>query len=74
MPPSHTHTHTHIYILKKTKQKEKEKEIFWGGSATPAYFFFFFLDFFKIKYVMVTFWEKKRVKVVELPQFESLGG
>jgi hypothetical protein len=60
-----------------------EKEICWGGRTTPAYFFYFFFWFFgfffffwknKIKYKIEAFWEKKRVKVVELPQFESLGG
>jgi hypothetical protein len=41
-----------------------------------SFFFFFSLDFFvQIKYVMEAFWKKKkRVKVVELPQFESLEG
>jgi hypothetical protein len=36
-------------------------------------FFFFFWIFLKIKYVIRAFWGKN-VKVVELPQFESLGG
>ena len=51
-----------------------------GGRTTPrppqhiSFFlsFFLFLVFFKIKYVMGAFWEKKKVKMVELSQFESL--
>ena len=40
------------------------------------YLLFFFFGFFKnkIKYVIRAFWEEKKVKVVELPQFETLGG
>ena len=40
-----------------------------------SFSFSFILDFFlnKIKYVIGAFWEKK-VKVVELSQFESLEG
>jgi uncharacterized Tic20 family protein len=53
---------------------------FFFQNAPITYFIFisfFFLDFlFKIKYMIGPFWKKKkkRVKVVELPQFESLGG
>jgi hypothetical protein len=48
-----------------------------GGRTTPAYFFFFFFlknNNNKIKYAMRPFWKKKKVKMVELQQFESLGG
>jgi hypothetical protein len=39
-----------------------------GMPVTPTYFFLFFFFFFlKIKYVMGTFWKKKKnVKMVEL--------
>jgi hypothetical protein len=57
-----------------------------GGLATPTYIFFVFGFGFFLKYiyiyiyiyiyvcVMGHFRKKKKVKVVELPQFESLGG
>jgi hypothetical protein len=47
-----------------------------GGGRPPRLVFssFYFLDFFFLfKKVMGAFWEKN-VKVVKLPQFESLGG
>jgi hypothetical protein len=42
-----------------------------GWAATPTYFLKNKLK--KMKYVMGAFWGKN-VKMVELPQFESLGG
>jgi hypothetical protein len=59
-----------LFLTKIQKKKKKRKEICWGGSANPSYFFFLK----KIKNVMGAFWKKKKVKVVELPQFESLSG
>jgi hypothetical protein len=44
-----------------------------GGSATPAYFFFW-IFFLENKICDVSILGKKNVKLVELPQFESLGG
>jgi hypothetical protein len=58
-----------IFFFKKKIQKHP-----YGVVWPPQHISFFFFFFFKkIKYVMRAFW-KKNVKVVTLPQFESLGG
>jgi hypothetical protein len=42
-----------------------------GWPATPVYIYILDFYFLKIKYVMEAFWKNKKVKVVELSQFES---
>jgi hypothetical protein len=47
-----------------------------GGSATPAYIYIGFLDFFFLNKICdgSILGRKKNVKVVELSQFESFAG
>jgi hypothetical protein len=45
----------------------------WPATQHISFFSFLVFVFFKIKYMIRAFWEKN-VKVVELLQFESLGG
>ena len=59
-------------LQKTPKPNEVAGHPLWGGLATPTYFFFFFFLFGYI-YMMGAFWGKK-VRMVELQQFESLGG
>ena len=47
-------------ITKKSKKKKFGVAELWGGSATPSIFFYFKKN--KIKYVIGTFWEKKKSK------------
>jgi hypothetical protein len=66
MPLSHI-----LFFFNKNPKKKKRKEICWGGSATQHISFFFSK---KNKKCDGGILEKKKVKVVELPQFESLSG
>jgi hypothetical protein len=60
-----------LFLKKYKKRKRKRNMLGWFGHL--SIFLFFFSK--KIKYVIGAFWEKKKkVKVVELSQFESLGG
>ena len=72
-------SHFILKKIQKTKDQKKKQRRFTiqicdGGIFLFGFFFFFWICFFKkIKYVMGAFW-KKKIKMVELQQFESLRG
>jgi hypothetical protein len=62
---------TYFILLKKTKnQKKGKKKKYAGVVRPPQHISFFFLN----KKCDGSILERKKVKVIELPQFESLGG
>jgi hypothetical protein len=73
--PSHTLFFKKKNPKKKKKTKNKYAPITYLCIVNLLFLVFWFLYFFKkIKYVIGHFGGKKKVKMVELQQFKSLGG